>query len=145
MGSCRKFVADKSLEAASNGKYSLVRDGNEGKQRNCDESSTPSYRVHDSTSSRTAPWMGYASSGHEMGPATPFVTSRYYRAPELLCGSTEYDGAVDVWSMGMSYIEIIVPMTTYVNDLVTADLTDTCLLCSDKHSRIVSAGSFAIV
>ena len=32
--------------------------------------------------------------------ASPWVTSRFYRAPELLCGSTTYGPEVDVWALG---------------------------------------------
>jgi len=28
---------------------------------------------------------------------TPYVVSRYYRAPELILASTKYDGAIDIW------------------------------------------------
>ena len=29
-----------------------------------------------------------------------YICSRYYRAPELIFGSTQYDSQIDVWSMG---------------------------------------------
>ena len=34
------------------------------------------------------------------GMLTEYVVTRWYRAPELLCESANYDSKVDVWSMG---------------------------------------------
>jgi mitogen-activated protein kinase 1/3 len=31
---------------------------------------------------------------------TDYVTTRWFRAPELLLSQTDYDGAVDMWSVG---------------------------------------------
>jgi len=28
---------------------------------------------------------------------TPYVVSRYYRAPELILASTKYGGSIDIW------------------------------------------------
>ena len=28
---------------------------------------------------------------------TPYVVSRYYRAPELILGSNKYDSSIDIW------------------------------------------------
>lgn len=36
------------------------------------------------------------------------VCTRWYRAPELLYGSTSYDGSVDIWSAGCSIAEIFI-------------------------------------
>ena len=38
---------------------------------------------------------------------TPYVVSRYYRAPELLLASNRYDAAVDVWSAACIIFELI--------------------------------------
>jgi serine/threonine protein kinase len=40
--------------------------------------------------------------------STPYITSRFYRAPELLCGSTSYglSPAVDLWSLACLIAEI---------------------------------------
>ena len=38
--------------------------------------------------------------------ATPYVTSRFYRPPELLCGSSHYGPAVDVWSLACAFARV---------------------------------------
>ena len=30
-----------------------------------------------------------------------YICSRYYRAPELIFGATEYNNSIDVWSVGV--------------------------------------------
>ena len=34
-------------------------------------------------------------------PNVSYICSRYYRAPELIFGSTDYSTAIDIWSQGM--------------------------------------------
>ena len=41
------------------------------------------------------------------GLNTPYVVSRYYRAPELIMGSHKYDCSIDVWSTGCILFELI--------------------------------------
>lgn len=36
-----------------------------------------------------------------------YVCSRFYRAPELILGSTNYTTAVDIWSIGCVFVEMI--------------------------------------
>ncbi|GAA5983562.1 hypothetical protein JCM10908_000336 [Rhodotorula pacifica] len=40
-------------------------------------------------------------------PNVSYTASRYYRAPELIFGSTEYDLAIDLWSVGCILAELI--------------------------------------
>lgn len=35
------------------------------------------------------------------------VVTQYYRAPELLMGARTYTGAVDVWSVGCIFAELL--------------------------------------
>lgn len=37
---------------------------------------------------------------------TPYVVSRYYRAPELIMASTKYSSAIDIW--GKFYFEVMI-------------------------------------
>jgi serine/threonine protein kinase len=38
---------------------------------------------------------------------TEYVVTRFYRAPEIMLSSHEYTKAVDIWSAGCSFAEII--------------------------------------
>ncbi|XP_068644140.1 mitogen-activated protein kinase 3 [Aristolochia californica] len=38
---------------------------------------------------------------------TEYVVTRWYRAPELLLNSTDYTAAIDVWSVGCIFMELI--------------------------------------
>ncbi|XP_031113098.1 mitogen-activated protein kinase 3-like [Ipomoea triloba] len=38
---------------------------------------------------------------------TEYVVTRWYRAPELLLNSSDYTGAIDVWSVGCIYMELM--------------------------------------
>jgi serine/threonine protein kinase len=40
-------------------------------------------------------------------PNVSYICSRYYRAPELIFGSTDYSTAIDIWSQG-EYLELII-------------------------------------
>lgn len=41
------------------------------------------------------------------GRFTNTVITLWYRPPELLCGATEYDAAVDMWSVGCILLELL--------------------------------------
>jgi len=40
-------------------------------------------------------------------PNVSYICSRYYRAPELIFGSTNYTTAIDIWSMGCVFAELL--------------------------------------
>lgn len=53
---------------------------------------------------------------------TEYVATRWYRAPEILLGSTKYTKAVDMWSIGCILGELIVgkaifPGTSTLNQI----------------------------
>lgn len=41
------------------------------------------------------------------GKNTPYIVSRYYRAPELFLCLTNYDGCIDVWAVGCIIAELV--------------------------------------
>lgn len=40
-------------------------------------------------------------------PNVSYICSRYYRAPELIFGNSEYDCVIDVWSVGCVIAELM--------------------------------------
>lgn len=45
--------------------------------------------------------------GEPTGEMTPLVVTLWYRAPELLLGAETYDTAIDMWSIGCIFAELI--------------------------------------
>jgi serine/threonine protein kinase len=39
-------------------------------------------------------------------PNVGYICSRYYRAPELIFGATDYTTSIDIWSMGCVFAEM---------------------------------------
>ena len=40
-------------------------------------------------------------------PNISYICSRYYRAPELIFGATDYTAAIDLWSVGCVMAELL--------------------------------------
>ena len=38
---------------------------------------------------------------------TPYIVSRYYRAPELIMGCTDYTTKIDIWAVGCIFAELL--------------------------------------
>ncbi|GBG74604.1 hypothetical protein CBR_g19012 [Chara braunii] len=51
--------------------------------------------------------FGLARTGSEKGFMTEYVVTRWYRAPELLLSCEEYTSAIDVWSVGCIFAELL--------------------------------------
>ncbi|KAL1201945.1 Mitogen-activated protein kinase 13 [Cardamine amara subsp. amara] len=51
--------------------------------------------------------FGLARTSNETEMMTEYVVTRWYRAPELLLNSSEYTGAIDIWSVGCIFMEIL--------------------------------------
>ncbi len=41
-------------------------------------------------------------------PNVAYICSRFYRAPELIFGSTDYSTMIDVWSQGCVFAELLI-------------------------------------
>lgn len=46
-------------------------------------------------------------------PNISYICSRYYRAPELIFGATEYTTAIDIWSVGCVLAELLLGQVLY--------------------------------
>lgn len=67
--------------------------------------------------------FGFARSNNkgEGQKFTDYVSTRWYRAPELLVGDTSYSKSVDVWALGCIFIELLTgrPLFTGESDYET--------------------------
>lgn len=63
--------------------------------------------------------FGFARSignGGENLKFTDYVSTRWYRAPELLVGYTGYGKPVDVWAIGCIFVELITGRPLFTGD-----------------------------
>lgn len=51
--------------------------------------------------------LGRAANHNFRDPLTDYVVTRYYRAPEILCECEQYGKAVDIWSVGCIFAELV--------------------------------------
>lgn len=49
-------------------------------------------------------------------PNVSYICSRFYRAPELIFGATEYNDAIDIWSTGCVIAELILGQPLFPGD-----------------------------
>jgi len=49
-------------------------------------------------------------------PYTSDVVTLWYRAPELLLGSTEYSTPIDIWSIGCIFAELVTKRPLFTGD-----------------------------
>lgn len=57
-------------------------------------------------------------------PNVSYICSRYYRAPELIFGATEYDTMIDVWSNGCVIAEMILGNPIFPGDNAVDQLVE---------------------
>nr|POE81430.1 mitogen-activated protein kinase like ntf6 [Quercus suber] len=93
--------------------------------------------------------FGLARTTSETDFMTEYVVTRWYRAPELLLNCSEYTAAIDIWSVGCIFLEIIrreplFPGKDYVQQLMlitellgSPDDSDLGFLRSDNARKYV--------
>jgi cyclin-dependent kinase-like len=47
---------------------------------------------------------------------TDYVSTRWYRAPELLVGEANYDKSVDIWAIGCIFVELLTGRPVFTGD-----------------------------
>lgn len=62
--------------------------------------------------------MGFARHANSTTPLTQYVSTRWYRAPELLIEQVSYGSGIDVWAIGCIYVELLTgkPLFSGKND-----------------------------
>ncbi len=67
---------------------------------------------------------------------TGYVSTRYYRAPEIMLTWQKYDVAVDIWSAGCIFAEMLEGKPLFPGkDRTSSPLPSTSLISSDLRSR----------
>jgi serine/threonine protein kinase len=57
-------------------------------------------------------------------PNIAYICSRYYRAPELIFGATEYTNAIDVWSIGCVIAELVLGVPIFPGESAVDQLVE---------------------
>lgn len=57
-------------------------------------------------------------------PNISYICSRYYRAPELIFGATEYSNAIDVWSTGCVIAEMVIGQPLFPGESASDQLVE---------------------
>ena len=71
-----------------------------------------------------------------------YICSRYYRAPELIFGSTQYDSQIDVWSMGCVIGELVLGRPLFPGDNPSDQLVEIIkILGTPTKEDIISMNS----
>lgn len=88
--------------------------------------------------------FGLARTTCETDFMTEYVVTRWYRAPELLLNATDYTAAIDMWSVGCIYMELLnreplLPGKDYVHQLRL--ITDLVGLPNDSDLGFVKSES----
>ena len=71
-----------------------------------------------------------------LAPMTPKVVTLWYRAPELLLGATEYGPAVDVWSTGCVFGELLLRRPLAAGSTALEQLRALCDVLGTPSERI---------
>ncbi|KAH0463514.1 hypothetical protein IEQ34_008096 [Dendrobium chrysotoxum] len=62
-------------------------------------------------------------------PNISYICSRYYRAPELIFGATEYTTAIDMWSVGCVLAELLLGQPLFPGDSAVDQLVEIVKVC----------------
>lgn len=65
-------------------------------------------------------------------PNISYICSRYYRAPELIFGATDYTTAIDMWSVGCVMAELLLGQPLFPGESGVDQLVEIIKVC--KHA-----------
>mmetsp|Transcript_13718 Transcript_13718/g.17949 ORF Transcript_13718/g.17949 Transcript_13718/m.17949 type:complete len:420 (-) Transcript_13718:213-1472(-) len=72
-------------------------------------------------------------------PNVSYICSRYYRAPELIFGSTDYSTAIDIWSMGCVGAELLLGQPLFPGDSGVDQLVEIIKVLGTPSREEISA------
>ena len=70
--------------------------------------------------------FGLAREIRSRPPLTDYVSTRWYRAPELLIGSTSYNSPIDIWAMGCIIAEMFLKRPIFPGNSEADQLMKIC-------------------
>jgi serine/threonine protein kinase len=73
-------------------------------------------------------------------PLTDYVATRWYRAPEILLGSTKYGKPVDMWSLGCILGEMITGKPIFPGQLLVCPSCPSDFRCATNSRTLLLAG-----
>ena len=65
---------------------------------------------------------------------TPYVVSRYYRAPELIFATNRYNEAIDIWAVGCILFELITRTPLFPGDTEGLQILEQCCIIGTPSS-----------
>ena len=81
-------------------------------------------------------------------PNVSYICSRYYRAPELIFGATNYTNSIDVWSAGTVMAELLLGQPIFPGDSGVDQLVEIIKVrnyCSYKKYGVVEFRPYIII
>ncbi len=79
--------------------------------------------------------FGLAREIRSRPPFTDYVSTRWYRAPELLVGDAQYGKAVDIWSIGCILAEMITGLPLFPGESDIDTLHHIMRMCGERLPR----------
>ena len=72
-------------------------------------------------------------------PNVSYICSRYYRAPELIFGETEYSSSIDVWSTGCVIAELVLGTPLFPGESAVDQLVEIIKILGTPNKQQIQA------
>ena len=76
-------------------------------------------------------------------PNVSYICSRYYRAPELIFGATDYTCCIDVWSVGCVLAELLLGVPLFPGESGVDQLVEIIKVCRARARARAHGGAWA--
>ena len=83
--------------------------------------------------------VAYNDEGGENPFMTEYVATRWYRAPEILLGSTKYTKAVDMWSIGCILGELVTGKALFPGTSTLNQIERVLELCGKPSAKDIES------
>ena len=72
--------------------------------------------------------FGSAKVMSQNGLNTPYIVSRYYRAPELILACSDYSNKIDIWAIGCIFVEFLTLRPLFPGKTEGSQLLEQCAI-----------------